>query len=78
MSMVTNYAAHSNRQKRTRYRPHRRAMQHNTTPAQRARYVAESIALRLDEGRPWTWADYGLADKPEQQALVQTALAALR
>jgi hypothetical protein len=59
-------------------RLHRRAMTHTTTPAQRARYVAESITLRQDEGRGWSWSEYGLQENVSQQALVTAALAALR
>src|SRR5262249_13390280 len=46
------YANHIARQKRS----HHRALRHTTTPAQRAQYVAESIALREAEGAAWTWA----------------------
>ena len=48
-----------------------------TTAAQKARYVAESIALRRDEGRAWSWAEYGLIGRTDQQALVLAALADL-
>jgi hypothetical protein len=59
---------------------HRRAFgaQRPTTAAQRAQYVAESIALRQDEGRAWSWAEYGLQDNAGQQALVLAALARLQ
>lgn len=57
---------------------HRRATPTNTTPAQRARYVAESITLRHDAGIAWSWREYGLDEKPEQRWLVEQALAALR
>jgi hypothetical protein len=59
-------------------RLHRRAMRHNTTPAQQARYIAESVALKLDEGRPVTFADYGIGDNAAMQELVIVALATLR
>lgn len=58
------------------HKSHRRAFgaQRLTTPAQRAQYVAESIQQRQAEGRAWTWADYGLAENLNQQALVMAAL----
>src|SRR4249920_1943124 len=42
MQTIGDYPAFVQRQKRL----HRRAMRHTTTPAQRAQYVAEAIALR--------------------------------
>jgi len=44
------------------------------TPATKARNVARSIAQRQAEGRPWTFADYGLEANAAQQALVLVAL----
>jgi len=44
------------------------------SPAVKARNVARSIAQRQIEGRPWTWADYGLQANPAQRALVLAAL----
>ena len=44
-------------------------------PAMKAAHVARSIAQRRTEGRPWTWAEYGLQANPAQQALVLAALA---
>lgn len=60
----------------TLHKSHRQAFgaQRPTTPAQRAQYVAESITQRQIAGRSWTWADYGLAEKLDQQALVVAAL----
>lgn len=60
----------------TPHKSHRRAFGHQrpTTPAQRAQYAAESILLRQAEGRPWTWADYGLAENLDQRALVVATL----
>jgi hypothetical protein len=57
-------------------RLHRAAYHRSTTltPERKARFVAESITLKLDEGRAWSWSDYGLADQPEMQALVLAAL----
>jgi hypothetical protein len=43
-------------------------------PAVKAANVARSIAQRRTEGRPWTWAEYGLQANPAQQALVLDAL----
>lgn len=48
------------------------------TPGQRARYVAESIALKEAEGQPWHFADYGLEANDAMQALVIAALEMLR
>jgi hypothetical protein len=45
-----------------------------TTPQQRAQDVAASIRRCQAEGRPWTWADYGLDAHRDQQALVLAAL----
>jgi hypothetical protein len=72
---IRDAAAHSKRprpQRRTYAGTHRRP-----GAAQRAQYVAESIALRQDEGRAWHWGDYGLGAQPAQQALVLAALARL-
>jgi hypothetical protein len=44
------------------------------SPTQKAANVARSIAQRQTEGRPWTFADYGLQANPAQQALVLAAL----
>ena len=44
------------------------------SPAVKARNVARSIAQRQAESRAWTWADYGLAENLQQQALVRAAL----
>jgi hypothetical protein len=44
------------------------------SPAVKAANVARSIAQRRREGRPWTWAEYGLQANPAQQALVLAAL----
>ena len=58
-------------------RSHRKAFgPHNVrTAAQKAANVARSIAQRQAEGRAWTFADYGLAENLQQQALVLAALA---
>jgi hypothetical protein len=45
------------------------------SPAVKAANVARSIAQRRIEGRPWTWAEYGLQANPAQQGLVLAALA---
>ena len=60
----------------TLYKSHRRAYgaHRQTTPQQRAQSVATSIRQRQAEGRAWTWVDYGLVGKPDQQALVVAAL----
>ena len=78
-SLTQNVPASTSTTPTTYGRPvHGRAMQHNRTPEQRARYTAESIALRIDEGRAWSWSEYGLEANDTQQALVRAALAALR
>lgn len=74
MQTIGDYGAHINRHKRL----HHRAMPHTTTPAQRAQYVAASIALREDAGAARTWGLYGLQDNLGQQQLVLAALAGLR
>lgn len=58
-------------------RLHTRALRHTTTTMQRARYVAESIALRHDEGRAWTWTEYGLENNPAQRQRVLEVLEGL-
>ena len=57
-------------------RLHRAAYHRSTTltPERKARFVAESITLKQDEGRAWSWSDYGLQDNPAMQALVRAAL----
>lgn len=71
--------AHMRRCNAAATRHHRRAYgaQRSTTPAQRAQYVAESIALRQDEGRAWTYETYGIGDNLLMQRLVDAALAKL-
>jgi hypothetical protein len=58
----------------------RRAFGHqrSMTAEQKARYVAEGIQLRINDGRSWSWEAYGLQDNPAQQQRVRRALAALR
>jgi hypothetical protein len=60
-------------------RSHRKAFgpQRKMSPTIKARNIAQSIALRLVDGRAWAWEDYGVADKPDMIALVETALAQL-
>jgi hypothetical protein len=57
-------------------RLHRAAYHRSTTrtPERKARDVAESITLKQDEGRAWSFSEYGLEDNPEMQALVLAAL----
>jgi hypothetical protein len=73
---IGNYAADIKRMKRATHAAHRKAFgpQRTTTSAQRAQYVAESIALRHDAGQTWTWATYGLEGNIAQQRLVELAL----
>jgi hypothetical protein len=60
-------------------RSHRKAFgaHRPMTPAIKARNIAQSIALRQDEGRPWSFEDYGIADNPDMMQRVQAALAQL-
>lgn len=44
------------------------------SPHQRAIFIAESIKARIAEGRSWSLADYGIADKPEIIELVNQQL----
>jgi hypothetical protein len=57
-------------------RSHRKAFgaQRVMSPAIKARNVAESIRLRIAEGRDWHWSDYGLAEQPAMIALITTVL----
>jgi len=59
----------SHKSNRRAFGGHRQA-----SPQQRTQYVAESTALRQDEGRAWTWADYGLLDNPTQQVPLRCAI----
>jgi hypothetical protein len=45
------------------------------SPSTKARNVAASIRQRIQEGRPYSLADYGLVDGSEQAALVLALLA---
>lgn len=76
MQSIGDYPAYVKRQKRL----HRAAYHRSTTltPARKARFVAESITLKLDEGRPWTLADYGILEGSEMHRLVLVALEELR
>lgn len=72
MQTIGDAPAFYRRQKRL----HRAAYHRSTalTPERKARFVAESITLKEDEGRAWSWAEYGLHDNPAMQALVRAAL----
>lgn len=72
MQSIGDYPAYVKRQKRLHRAAYHRARR--PAPAQRARFVAESITLKLDEGRAWTWADYGILDGSEMHRLVLVAL----
>jgi hypothetical protein len=48
------------------------------TPERKARFIAESITLKQDEGRSWTLADYGILEGSEMHGLVLVALEELR
>lgn len=72
MQSIGDAPAYYKRQKHL----HRAAFHRSTTltPERKARFVAESITLKLDEGRAWSWSQYGLQDNPEMQRLVLQAL----
>lgn len=66
MQSIGNYAAHIKRQKASRYRLHRRAMRHNTTPQQRALrrgvdHAPGDGSAALDLGGLWTGRERGAA-----------------
>ena len=48
--------------------------QRSMSPATRAQNIADSIQRRCEEGRGWTFAEYGIAEKPAMVALVQAIL----
>jgi len=48
------------------------------SPQVKARNVAASILAREQEGRPWTFADFGLTPDSDQAALVVAQLAVVR
>jgi hypothetical protein len=70
--IIGDLTAYYKRQKRLHRAAYHRSMR--LTPERKARFVAESITLKLDEGRAWSWNQYGLQDNPEMQALVLAAL----
>jgi hypothetical protein len=76
MQSIGNAPAYYKRAKRL----HRAAYHRSTrlTPERKARFVAESITLKEDEGRPWTLAEYGILDGSEMHRLVLVALEELR
>jgi hypothetical protein len=57
-------------------RLHRAAYHRSTTltPERKARFVAESITLKEAEGRPWSWAEYGICEQSAMHLLVLAAL----
>lgn len=79
MQSLGDYAADIKRTLRATARSHRKAFgsQRPTPPAQRAQYVAESIAQREDEGRAWDYTTYGIEDNLLMQRLVEAKLAKL-
>jgi hypothetical protein len=70
--IIGDYPAFLKRQKRLHRAAYHRSQA--LTPERKARFVAESITLKQDEGRAWDWSQYGLHDNPEMQALVLAAL----
>jgi hypothetical protein len=72
MQSIGNAPAYYKRAKRLHRAAYHRGAR--LTPERKARFVAESITLKEDEGRAWSWAEYGLQDNPAMQALVRLAL----
>ena len=72
MQSIGNAVAYYQRQKRLHRAAYHRSQA--LTPARKARFVAESITLKEDAGRAWSWAEYGLDANVEMQALVLAAL----
>jgi hypothetical protein len=72
MSSIKNHPAYYKRAKRL----HRAAYHRSTalTPERKARFVAESITLKQDEGRAWSWAEYGITEQSAMHLLVLAAL----
>ena len=58
---------------------HRRAYgpQRRVSDTQQAQFIAESILRREVEGRPWTWADYGIAENVQMIDLTNKTLLSL-
>jgi len=71
MQSIGNAVAYYKAQKRL----HRAAYHRSTrlTPERKARFVAESITLKEDEGRPWSWAEYGIVEQSAMHLLVLAA-----
>jgi hypothetical protein len=72
MQSIGNAPAYYKRVKRLHRAAYHRSQR--LTPERKARFVAESITLKLDDGRAWTWSEYGLEHNPDMQALVLAAL----
>jgi hypothetical protein len=75
MQSIGDAPAYDKRAKRL----HRAAYHCSTmlTPERKARFVAESITLKADEGRAWSWAEYGIVEQSAMHLLVLAALEAL-
>lgn len=76
MQSIGHAPAYDKRAKRLHRAAYHRSQR--LTPERKARYVAESITLKQDEGRPWTLAEYGILEGSEMHRLVEKALEDLR
>ena len=72
MQSIGDAPAYYKRVKRLHRAAYHRSLR--LTPERKARFVAESITLKRDEGRAWSFSEYGLEDNPEMQALVLAAM----
>lgn len=72
MQSIGNAPAYYKRQKRLHRAAYHRSQR--LTAERKARFVAESITLKEDEGRPWTWAEYGIVEGSEMHRAVRVAL----
>jgi hypothetical protein len=76
MQSIGDAPAYYKRAKRLHRAAYHRSLR--LTPERKARFVAESITLKQDEGRAWSWSDYGLEEQSDLQHLVLQALKALQ
>ena len=72
MQSIGDAPAYYKRAKRLHRAAYHRATR--LTPERKARFVAESITLKRDEGRSWSWAEYGILPESAMYFLVLDAL----
>ena len=72
MQSIGDAPAYYKRAKRLHRAAYHRSLR--LTPERKARFVAESITLKRDEGRAWSWAEYGIVEQSAMHALVLAAL----